>query len=160
MGRRSTAPSDRNLAIWERRRDGATLQVIGEEFGLTRERIRQIVRKTNFILFTNEAIKKYDSGMPIAEIARYIKGKYGFAGNAISAEELKRLIENRRRHTSPSVYQPQRCETCTYGLTLRRGHVYECHHPDRKEPYLFYGKTHPHNCPVLRRGKLTEPKAG
>ena len=159
MGKRITTPSDRNLAIWERRRSGATLRVIGDEFCLTKERIRQIVWKTNLLLRVNEAIEKYAAGMSIEEIACFVNEKYGFASNAISAEGLRRLIENRLKCT-PSVYRPQRCETCAYGLTLRRGHVYECHHPDRVEPYLFYGKTHPHNCPALRRDKGSNQRAG
>lgn len=38
-------PEGRRWAIWKRRKTGATLKKVGEEFGLTPERVRQMVMK-------------------------------------------------------------------------------------------------------------------
>lgn len=38
-------PEDRRMLVWERLGAGRTLQAVGDEFGLTRERIRQVVNK-------------------------------------------------------------------------------------------------------------------
>ena len=37
------AKAERNKTIWQERKDGATLQAIANKYGLTRERVRQIV---------------------------------------------------------------------------------------------------------------------
>ena len=35
--------TERDLAIWEDRKKGMTLQAVAEKYGVTRERVRQIV---------------------------------------------------------------------------------------------------------------------
>ena len=42
--------ADRNMEIYRKRLDGATFQAIGEEYGLSKDRIREICKREEFLL--------------------------------------------------------------------------------------------------------------
>ncbi|MCH8005427.1 MAG: hypothetical protein IH888_04245 [Planctomycetes bacterium] len=42
-----TAKHERNIAVVARRAEGRTLEQVGRDFGISRERVRQIVKKAH-----------------------------------------------------------------------------------------------------------------
>lgn len=114
---------ERNMKIMELYREGLTLDNIGKEFGITRERVRQIVIGTVRQMASNESISKgivMDFEVLIEEESRK---RHAARDSKRAAEEEKEAHKEKRW----SVYYPA-CKSC--GTTaiphVRKGLCEQC----------------------------------
>ena len=139
---------ERDRAIWEARNAGLTYQKLGEQYRITRERCRQIYTSVNFRMAMREVYRLLDKQVDGAMIADLVNKEYGIS---MTPENVQSVLRARQQEKKVINLQKINCYDCQFATAMPSSNCHICKHPSRREPLLYRGKNHPHDCP-LRRG--------